>query len=89
MNSRATPRFWRCFDLLPPDVQRQARIAYQRWQDNPDHPGLDFKQIGRTRPMYSVRIGIHWRALGLRTDDGMLWVWIGSHAEYDRLTRQI
>ncbi len=36
----------------------------------------------------SVRIGLYYRAIGETTDYGIRWVWIGSHAEYDRLTRQ-
>ena len=35
--------------------------------------------------VYSVRIGRGWRALGYMTDNSMVWFWIGSHAEYDRL----
>jgi hypothetical protein len=43
-----------------------------------------------TSPIYSVRVGRAWRALGLRRDyDRMVWFWIGSHADYDRLLSQI
>jgi hypothetical protein len=28
-------------------------------------------------------IGLHYRALGMAVDDGILWFWIGTHAEYD------
>ena len=35
--------------------------------------------------MYSVRIGLRYRALGVKTPDGVLWYWIGSHADYDKL----
>jgi hypothetical protein len=33
----------------------------------------------------SVRIGIAYRALGIDVSDGILWFWIGSHADYDRV----
>jgi hypothetical protein len=32
-----------------------------------------------------VRVGISHRALGVETEDGVLWFWIGTHAEYDKL----
>ncbi len=32
-----------------------------------------------------MRVGIHYRALGVRTDDEIVWFWIGSHADYDGL----
>jgi hypothetical protein len=34
-------------------------------------------------PVYSVRVGIGWRALGLKVEDAMVWFWIGSHSEYE------
>jgi len=33
----------------------------------------------------SVRINIDCRALGVRDGGDMIWFWIGSHAEYERL----
>jgi hypothetical protein len=54
---------------------------------DPAHPSLRFKLVHPTRPIYSVRIGLDYRALGLREGDTMVWFWIGSHAEYDRLVR--
>jgi hypothetical protein len=32
-----------------------------------------------------IRIGDHHRALAKLTGDAAIWVWIGTHAEYDRL----
>ena len=51
------------------------------------HPGLRFKQIHGKRSVYSVRVGIHHRALGVREGDDIIWFWIGSHADYDALIR--
>jgi hypothetical protein len=34
-----------------------------------------------------VRIGRHYRALGVDEQGGILWGWIGSHADYDRIIR--
>ena len=51
---------------------------------NRHHPSLQFKQVGK---FWSARVGIHHRALALEIDDGYLWVWVGSHADYDKLIR--
>ena len=46
------------------------------------HPGLHFKKAGG---YWSVRVGRNYRALGKAVENGILWVWIGSHDEYLRL----
>jgi hypothetical protein len=51
-------------------------------RQNPRHPSLQFKQVGR---FWSVCIGLHYRALAVQQDADVVWFWIGSHAEYDRL----
>lgn len=83
MKSRTTPRFRRLLTALPEQVQRQAREAYLRFQSDPWHPSLRFKPLA-TQNLYSVRIGRAYRALGRRDEEGITWVWIGSHAGYDR-----
>ncbi len=85
MKSHLTQDFMACFGKLPDRIKRLARKNYRLWETNPDHPSLQFRRVGRNYPAYSVRVGIGWRALGVRQDDTMVWFWIGSHAEYDRL----
>ena len=36
---------------------------------------------------WSARVGISYRALGKERVEGIVWMWIGSHAEYDRLLK--
>jgi len=43
---------------------------------------LHFKKVGR---FWSARVGLHYRALAVEADDILVWFWIGSHSEYDRL----
>jgi hypothetical protein len=86
VKSRVTDDFRTHFAKLPDAVKNQARKAYRLWQANPAHPGLHFKKIHNREPIYSVRVSLGWRALGLLDGDTMYWYWIGSHAEYDRLT---
>ena len=88
MTSHLTAAFRRRFRGLPARAQYLARENYVIWRQDADHPGLEFKRVGRKHPVYSVRVGIGWRALGVRHDDVIVWFWIGSHAEYDRLARQ-
>jgi hypothetical protein len=79
---RANRRFWRCYALLPPDVQRVADQNFALLKRDPRHPSLRFKKTGK---LWSVRVGIHHRALAASDSTGLLWVWIGTHAEYDRM----
>ncbi len=78
---------------LAVDVVRRAVAVngynYRLWKTDPHHPGLQFRRVGRRYPAFSVRVGIGWRALGVRQADTMVWFWIGSHAEYDRLLNEL
>ncbi len=85
MISRTTKEFWNLFDVLPKGIQNQAVKAYEVWNNNPNHPGLHFKSIHSTEPLYSVRISRGYRALGLKEDNTIIWFWIGSHSEYEKL----
>lgn len=87
MNSHTTEKFRKAFADLPADVQKQARQAYRLFIENPQHPSLRFKPIHPNRPIYSVRVGIDYRAVGIKDDNEIIWYWIGSHAEYDKLIR--
>jgi hypothetical protein len=89
VESSVTRAFRERLGQLPNAVQEQARRAYAIWTNDPHHPALGFKHVGRRQPIYSVRIGIGYRALGLLEADHIYWFWIGSHAEYDGLLRQL
>ena len=88
MKSFRSPAFRSCFRQLPGPIQALAKKNYRLWVDDPSHPSLDFKKVGKVPSVWSVRVGIGWRALGVRTSDEIVWFWIGSHARYDRLLRQ-
>jgi hypothetical protein len=70
---------------LPPQVQAQARLAYELFRQDPYHPSLRFKQVHASRPIFSARVGLAYRALAVREGDEVIWFWIGSHADYDDL----
>lgn len=84
MNHTASARFWRCYEALPVEVRVLADKNFELLKQDPGHPSLQFKAIGGGK-LRSARVGLHHRALGLRTDDGVHWFWIGTHAQYDRL----
>lgn len=85
MKSRVSARFRRCFAELPEPVRVRARKAYRIFLADPGHPGLRFKQVHPVDPIVSARVGLGHRALGVRKGDEVIWFWIGSHADYDRL----
>ena len=89
MRSSVSKEFRKKLDQLPGSVQEQAARAYSLWRSDPNHPSLQFKKVSPNQPIYSVRIGIGHRALGLRTDEQISWFWIGSHAEYDALLKRL
>ncbi len=82
MKHYASSKFWALYDALPADVRSVADKNYELLRTNPRHPSLHFKRIGK---LWSVRAGIHHRALGTEVPDGIMWVWIGTHGEYDKI----
>jgi hypothetical protein len=70
---------------LPADVQEQARRAYLLFASDSNHPSLRFKRLNvADASLYSVRVSRRYRAIGTVEGDTVTWIWIGSHADYDR-----
>lgn len=82
MKHRASRRFWDCYTRLPEEARRLADESYRLLLSDPRHPSLHFKRIGR---FWSVRVGLHYRALAVEHEDCVLWFWVGPHALYNRL----
>ena len=89
MNSFLTSQFLTLYRVLPATVREQARSAYALFRQDPHHPSLRFRRVHPTRPVFSARVGLDYRAAGIRRDNDIFWFWIGSHADYDRLLRQL
>jgi len=87
MKSQTTKTFWKHYRSLPPEIRQRSQQVYKLWRDNPAHPSLFFKRVRANQPLYSVRIGLAYRAVGLLKSDTVTWFWIGAHAEYDRLIK--
>ena len=84
MKHFAASGFWAAYQALPSEIQRLADRCFDLLKENPAHPSLHFKKVARFR---SARVGLHYRALGVEVSDGVLWFWIGTHADYDKLVR--
>jgi len=82
MRHFASPAFWDAYQKLPQAVRDLADKNFTLLKSDPRHPSLHFKKVGR---FWSVRVGLRYRALAIEVDDGLLWFWIGSHADYDAL----
>jgi hypothetical protein len=82
---RTTERFWECYSNLPRDIQELADKSFRLLQDNPRHPSLHLKKVGG---FWSARAGLAHRALAVEDGNDFIWVWIGTHDEYDKLIRR-
>jgi hypothetical protein len=82
VNHRATASFWRSYHALPQDIRDRAEKAFALLKSDPRHPSLRFKKVGT---LWSARVGRDHRALAIEDSNGLAWIWIGTHADYDRL----
>lgn len=85
MKSYVDPEFVKAFRRLPRAIQQLTRAKYRLFKIDPFHPSLQFKRVNASAPIYSVRINLSYRALGLWEEDRIDWFWIGRHDEYDQL----
>jgi hypothetical protein len=77
-----SPSFWELYKALPTSVQSLADKNFGLLKADPHHPSLQLKKAGK---YYSVRVGLKYRAVGIEIEEGLLWFWIGTHADYDKL----
>ena len=90
MKSSVTKSFRKRLARLPISVREQAEKTYKLWRKDPYHNSLQFKRVSQRQPIYSARISINYRALGLlESGNHIYWFWIGAHDEYDELLRRL
>ena len=82
MKHHASPASWSQYRALPDSVRELADRSFALLKSDSRHPSLHFKQVEN---YWSVRVGMHHRAIGIGVSDGVLWFWIGTHAENDRM----
>ena len=88
MKSKRLPEFIDTYAKLPNTIKRRAQAAYRLFKQDPYHPSLQFKRVHDIQPIYSVRIGLDYRALGLKRGDEIGWFWIGHHTLYNKLLKK-
>lgn len=81
MNHYTSSDFWTLYWKLPAEIRDLANKNFELLKKNPHHSSLQLKRI---EELWSVRIGKHYRAIGIDVPDGIQWIWIGSHADYDK-----
>ena len=84
MIHRTSPDFWDAYARLPLEGRNAADAAFALLRKDASHPSLHLKKIAR---FWSARVGLRIRVLAVESPEGLLWFWIGTHAEYDRLLR--
>lgn len=89
MKSSVTKTFRKRLNNLPASVQEQAAKVYSLWQKDAYHPSLQFKRVSQRQPIYSARVSMNYRVLGLLESDHIYWYWIGAHDEYDELLKRM
>lgn len=89
MKSSVTKAFRKKLAELPTFVQEQAAKAYALWRSDSYQSSLQFKRVSQRQPIYSVRVRLNYRVLGLLENDHIYWFWIGAHAEYDELLQRL
>jgi hypothetical protein len=89
VKSEITAKFRALFAAAPAPTQDRIREAYRLWAENPQHPSLRFEKVHDTLPVFSARVDLDWRAVGVRQDDTMIWFWVGPHDEYEKLLKRL
>jgi len=73
------------YSALSEEHRNAARRAYKAFSNDPSLPGLRFKKLGGYDDVWSVRINDQYRAVGRRNGDTIIWFWIGTHNEFDKM----
>ncbi|HES76370.1 MAG TPA: hypothetical protein ENO09_05085 [bacterium] len=82
MKHKTASSFWACYERLPVEIRGLAKKNFQLLKADHSHSSLQLKKVGK---VWSARVGSNYRAVATQIEGGLLWVWIGSHVEYDKL----
>jgi hypothetical protein len=80
----ADPDFWFHYRQLPEEIRVLADKNFALLKADPRHSSVRLKKVG---PLYSARIGFHYRAIAEDREEGLYWYWIGHHSTYERLLK--
>ena len=91
MTHYAPPAFWKLHDQLPEHIQRLAKKNFELLKANTHHPSINLKKLSGsgTRSYVSARVGDHYRTVGILDGNDIVWFWIGSHEDYNKLLNRL
>ena len=81
---RTTKRFWEYYETLTKQVRELADKNFQLLKRNPRHPSLHFKKSDK---LWSARVGVAHRALAVKDGEDFIWIWIGTHDDYEKMIK--
>ena len=84
MRHFTSPDFWYYYRQLPKHIQALADKNFAILKAYPETPNLRLKKVGG---FYSTRVGVHYRAIAKDRKEGLIWIWIGHHSEYDKILK--
>jgi hypothetical protein len=84
MKHITNPSFWKSYYQLPISIQNLADKNFALLKENPWHPSLHLKKV---KQYWSVRISKKYRSLAIEYEKRVIWFWIGSHGDYEKLIR--
>lgn len=87
MKSVTTEQFRQLYVKAPKERQIRIRRAYRLWSADLKHPSQRFKKVHSTLPIYSARVDLDWRAIGILKNETVVWFWVGSHEHYEALLK--
>jgi len=85
VHSHTNQRFWKAYKKLPKEIRQIAKKQYELFKNDPYHASLHFKRVHSNQPIYSARVTKDYRAIGVVKESTIIWFWIGSHSDYDKL----
>lgn len=72
---------------LPLEIRQIAKKQYKIFKENPYHASLHFKRVHSNKPIFSARINTNYRTIGIIDENNIIWFWIGSHDDYERMLK--
>jgi hypothetical protein len=90
LGSSLSPKFFDAYRHLPAGIRAKARESYRLFVVDP--ASVKFKTIKRLaagNQLCSARVTRDYCVLGVLTNDIVIWFWIGSHDNYERLIKEL
>jgi len=89
MISHINARWKKSYKNLPKHIRRVANKQYKLFRQDPYRASLHFKKIHSTKAIFSARVNQNYRTIGIINENIIIWFWIGSHDDYDKLIQNI